>query len=151
MSGGQAIESAASKASDPTKFVFEPILTKRRDCQFSFGGISNRSFRYLDTEKIFNVADSTTIPDIYNFCAALQMTLVKHICLRTQRAMEFINNMNLISIENRTLVCLQLYSLISDFSIFCIFIVFNIGNIRRSGLQSFLGKGFRNCLLGKRI
>ncbi|XP_039314059.1 probable tRNA N6-adenosine threonylcarbamoyltransferase, mitochondrial isoform X2 [Solenopsis invicta] len=105
MSGGQAIESAASKASDPTKFIFEPILTRRRDCQFSFAGISNKSFRYIDEqEKNFNVADSMIIPDIYNFCAALQLSLAKHICLRTQRAMEFIINMNLISQEKRTLV-----------------------------------------------
>jgi len=106
MSGGQAIESAASKASDPTKFVFDPILTKKRDCQFSFAGLSNRSFRYIDKqEKNVDVADSMTILDVYNFCAAVQMSLAKHICLRTQRAMEFINNMNLISQEKRTLVC----------------------------------------------
>ncbi|XP_071579471.1 tRNA N6-adenosine threonylcarbamoyltransferase, mitochondrial isoform X1 [Temnothorax nylanderi] len=105
MSGGQAIESAASKASDPTKFVFEPVLTRKRDCQFSFAGIANKSFRYVDKEeKNFDVADSTAIPDVYNFCAALQMSLTKHICLRTQRAMELINNANLISQEKRTLV-----------------------------------------------
>ncbi|XP_012536377.1 probable tRNA N6-adenosine threonylcarbamoyltransferase, mitochondrial [Monomorium pharaonis] len=104
ISGGQAIESAASKASDPTKFVFEPILTRKRDCQFSFAGISNTCFKYIDEqEKKFNISDST-ISDLYNLCAALQLSLAKHICLRTQRAMEFINNMNLISQEKRTLV-----------------------------------------------
>lgn len=117
MSGGQAIESAASKASDPTKFVFEPVLTRNRDCQFSFSGIANKSFSHIDKEKNVDV-DSTTIPDIYNFCAALQMSVAKHICLRTQRAMEFINNMNLISQEKRTLVCLRLYLLIFDFPCF---------------------------------
>lgn len=109
MSGGQAIESAASKASDPTKFVFDPVLTTKRDCQFSFAGIVNRSFRHIDKEKNFDAADSMAIPDIYNFCAALQMSFAKHICLRTQRAMEFIKNMNLISQEKQTLVCLRLY------------------------------------------
>lgn len=105
MSGGQAIESAASKASDPTKFIFDSVLTRKRDCQFSFAGISNRSFRHIDKqEKMFDVADNTKIPDVYNFCAALQLSFAKHICLRTQRAMEFINNMNLISQEKRTLV-----------------------------------------------
>lgn len=111
MSGGQAIESAASKASDPSKFVFEPVLTQRRNCQFSFAGILNKSFRYIDKNNNFNVADNSTIPEVYNFCAALQMSLVKHICHRTQRAMEFINNMNLIPQENRILVCLRQYSL----------------------------------------
>ncbi|KAL0112052.1 hypothetical protein PUN28_013345 [Cardiocondyla obscurior] len=104
MSGGQAIESAASKASDPTKYVFQPVLTRRRDCQFSFAGLSNKSFKYIDKDRIFNVADSTAIPDVYNFCAAVQMACTKHICLRTQRAMEFISNMNLISEDKRTLV-----------------------------------------------
>ena len=104
MSGGQAIESAASKASDPTKFFFEPVLTTKRNCQFSFAGIWNKSFKYLDKEENFGV-DSATIPDVYNFCAAIQLVFTKHICLRTQRAMEFINNMNLIPQEQRTLVC----------------------------------------------
>ncbi|KYN10595.1 PREDICTED: probable tRNA N6-adenosine threonylcarbamoyltransferase, mitochondrial [Trachymyrmex cornetzi] len=105
MSGGQAIESAASKAPDPTKFFFEPILTKKRDCQFSFAGIWNRSFKYiLDKEEIFDIANSAAIPNVYNFCAAIQLVFAKHICLRTQRAMEFINNTNLIPQEQRTLV-----------------------------------------------
>lgn len=105
MSGGEAIESAASKASDPTKFVFDPVLTRKRNCQFSFAGISNKGFRYLDKqEENFDIADDTTISDVYNFCAALQMSLTRHICLRTQRAMEFIDNMNLIAQETRTLV-----------------------------------------------
>lgn len=104
MSGGQAIESAASKALDPSKFVFEPTLTKKRNCQFSFAGILNKGFKYIDKENNFDNTDSTAIPNIYNFCAALQMSLIKHICLRTQRAMEYINNTNLISQEKRTLV-----------------------------------------------
>ncbi|KAG5306513.1 OSGP2 protein, partial [Acromyrmex insinuator] len=103
MSGGQAIESAASKASDPTKFFFDPVLTKKRDCQFSFAGIWNRSFKYLNKENV-DVANNAAIPDVYNFCAAIQLVFAKHICLRTQRAMEFINNMNLIPQEQRTLV-----------------------------------------------
>lgn len=119
MSGGQAIESAASKASDPSKFVFEPILTKKRNCQFSFAGILNKGFKHIDKENNFDTVDSMAIPEVYNFCAALQMALIKHICLRTQRAMEYINNTNLISQEKRTLVCLRLCSLlISDFSLF---------------------------------
>ncbi|KAG5346042.1 OSGP2 protein, partial [Acromyrmex charruanus] len=104
MSGGQAIESAASKASDPTKFLFDPVLTKKRDCQFSFAGIWNRSFKYFNKEENVDVANNVAIPDVYNFCAAIQLVFAKHICLRTQRAMEFINNMNLIPQEQRTLV-----------------------------------------------
>jgi len=134
MSGGQAIESAASKASNSTKFVFEPVLTRNRNCQFSFAGIVNRSFSHIDKEKNLDV-DSMKIPDIYNFCAALQMSVAKHICLRTQRAMEFINNMNLISQEKRTLVCLRLYLLHLLLSDFVLHTCLNVGNIRWSSLQ----------------
>ncbi|KAL6432924.1 hypothetical protein ACFW04_006338 [Cataglyphis niger] len=105
MSGGQAIERAASKATDPTKFVFEPVMPGKRNCQFTFSGILNRSLKYISKqEKEHDIDGSTVIPDVYNLCAALQISAVKHICLRTQRAMEFINNLNLISKEKRTLV-----------------------------------------------
>lgn len=108
MSGGQAIESAASKATDPTKFTFEPVLARKRNCQFSFSGMSNKCLKYISRqEKEFEIEGSTIIPDAYNLCAALQMCAVRHICLRTQRAMEFINNINLISQEKRTLVCIN--------------------------------------------
>lgn len=105
MSGGQAIEIAASKATDPKKFVFEPVMTGKRNCQFTFAGISNRTLKYIfQQEKEFKIDGNAIIPDVYNLCAALQISAVKHICLRTQRAMEFINNLNLISQEKRTLV-----------------------------------------------
>lgn len=122
MSGGQAIEIAASKATDPKKFIFEPVMTSKRNCQFTFAGILNRTRRYIcKQEKEFEIDGSTIIPDVYNLCAALQISAVKHICLRTQRAMEFINNLNLISQEKRTLVCwVRLFTLI--FYSFYIFI-----------------------------
>lgn len=106
MSGGQAIENAASKATDPTKFAFDPILTHRRNCQFSFSGMSNKCLKHISRqEKEFEIEGSAVIPDVYDLCAALQMCAIRHICLRSQRAMEFINNTNLISQEKRTLVC----------------------------------------------
>ncbi|EFN64479.1 Probable O-sialoglycoprotein endopeptidase 2 [Camponotus floridanus] len=105
MSGGQAIEIAASKATNATKFAFEPIITHKRNCQFSFSGMLNKCLYYISKqEKEFEIDGSTVIPDAYNLCAAVQMCTVKHICHRTQRAMEFISNLNLISQEKRTLV-----------------------------------------------
>nr|XP_012223346.1 PREDICTED: probable tRNA N6-adenosine threonylcarbamoyltransferase, mitochondrial isoform X2 [Linepithema humile] len=105
MSGGQAIENAARKATNPTKFTYEAILTRRRDCQFSFAGLRSKSLKYINKqEKELNIDGSTIIPDVYNLCAAVQTCLVKHICLRTQRAIEFIDKLNLISREKRTLV-----------------------------------------------
>lgn len=105
MNGGQAIENAAKKATNLTKFPYEAILTKRRDCQFSFAGLWGKSLSYInEQERELNIDGSTIIPDVYNLCAALQTCLVKHICLRTQRAMEFIDKLNLMSREKRTLV-----------------------------------------------
>lgn len=111
MNGGQAIESAARKATDPSKFFFDSILTKYRNCQFSFAGILNNSLKYIaEQERKLGADVDTVIPDVYDFCAALQMSIAKHICLRTQRAMEFINNKDLISQDKRTLVRFAIYS-----------------------------------------
>lgn len=105
MNGGQAIENAARKATDPSKFTCEAILTRKRDCQFSFAGLHNKSLKHINKqERELNIDGSMIIPDVYNLCAALQTCLVKHICLRTQRAIEFIDKLNLISHEKRTLV-----------------------------------------------
>lgn len=112
MSGGQAIENAARKASDPNKFFFDTVLTRYRNCQFTFAGISNKCLSHITRqEKKFNIDADTIIPDVYDLCAALQIAIVKHICLRTQRAMEFISNLNLIQKDKRTLVCLNLYTI----------------------------------------
>ncbi|XP_011331126.1 probable tRNA N6-adenosine threonylcarbamoyltransferase, mitochondrial isoform X2 [Ooceraea biroi] len=105
MSGGQAVENAASKATDPNRFFFEPILTKKRNCQFSFAGLLSTASMYINKEeKEFNIEGGALIPNAYDLCAAVQVVLIKHICLRTQRAMEFINSTNLMSQEKRTLV-----------------------------------------------
>lgn len=56
-------------------------------------------------EKKHNIIGDAVIPDAYNLCAAFQLATVKHICQRTQRAMEFINEMSLFPENKRTLVC----------------------------------------------
>ncbi|XP_032666893.1 probable tRNA N6-adenosine threonylcarbamoyltransferase, mitochondrial isoform X2 [Odontomachus brunneus] len=105
MSGGQAIENAATKATDPKKFEFSSYLTRKRDCQFSFGAIWSTALEYItNQEKELQIDASKIIPDAYNLCASLQWCIARHICLRTQRAMQFIDEMNLIPQEKRTLV-----------------------------------------------
>jgi N6-L-threonylcarbamoyladenine synthase len=107
MSGGQAIENAAKKATDSKKFFYEPILTQQRNCQFTFSGLCSTTISYINRqEKEFNIDGNALIPDVYNICAAVQLAFIKHMCLRTQRAMEFIDNTNVISQERRTLVSL---------------------------------------------
>lgn len=115
MSGGQAIESAASRATDPKQFDFPPFVTRKRDCQLSFAGILTTARVYIAKhEKETEVEANRIIPDVYNLCASLQWAIAKHVCLRTQRAMEYIDQMNLIPQEKRTLVRKSPLSLISN-------------------------------------
>lgn len=105
MSGGQALEAAASKATDPTKFVFQNIMTQQRDCQFSFSGVYNQCMRHINKQEAqFGVDGSAVIPDVYDLCAAVQTVVTKHICHKTQRAMEFISSLDLFPKEKQTLV-----------------------------------------------
>lgn len=111
MSGGQAIESAATRATDPNKLKFPPYLTRNRDCQFSFAGIWTATLQHIvNQEKEFQIDANKIIPDAFNLCSSLQWSVAKQICGRTQRAMKFINEMNLIPQEKRTLVHSSLLS-----------------------------------------
>lgn len=47
LSGGQAIELAASKADNILEFDFRSPLSKYRDCNFSFAGLKNTVFRHI--------------------------------------------------------------------------------------------------------
>ncbi|XP_017754596.1 PREDICTED: probable tRNA N6-adenosine threonylcarbamoyltransferase, mitochondrial, partial [Eufriesea mexicana] len=103
--GGLALETAASKASDINQFSFPLIMTKVRNCNFSFAGLLSESVRCIEAEeKKHDIIADMVIPDVYNFCAAIQLTAVKHICQRTQRAMKFIDDMSLLPTDRQTLV-----------------------------------------------
>ncbi|XP_014479015.1 PREDICTED: probable tRNA N6-adenosine threonylcarbamoyltransferase, mitochondrial isoform X2 [Dinoponera quadriceps] len=105
MCGGQAIESAASKATDPKKFELPSFMARRRNCQFSFAGMWSTVNQYIaNQEKELQIDANKVIPDAYNLCASLQWSMAKQICSRTQRAMAFIDKKNLIPQEKRTLV-----------------------------------------------
>lgn len=101
MSGGQAIEFAAGLCKNPTdKYKFPAMMTQYRDCQFSFSGIKNTAKRYLTAEeKALKLKVDEIIPDYPDFCANLQGAIARHICMRTQRAMEFCEGKGLINGE----------------------------------------------------
>ncbi|XP_024943682.1 probable tRNA N6-adenosine threonylcarbamoyltransferase, mitochondrial isoform X2 [Cephus cinctus] len=102
---GAALEIAATRATDPEQFYFPPSLCQYRNCNFSFAGIKSRAIYHLiKEEKRHNIVGDSIIPDIYNLCAAFQMAISRHICNRTQRAMEYIQMKNLLPMENKTLV-----------------------------------------------
>lgn len=105
LNGGSAIETAASRATNVDQFLFTPIMTKYRDCNFSFAGILSRCLLHIELEeKKHNIIGDMIIPDVYNLCAGLQLSVAIHICQRTQRAMEFIHELSLIPKDKRTLV-----------------------------------------------
>ncbi|KAF7390044.1 hypothetical protein HZH68_011901 [Vespula germanica] len=105
MNGGQAIEAAAYKASNIDQFIFNDSMKSYRDCQFSFSGILSTCMKHIvEQEKKHNIAADKIIPDVYNLCASFQFAITKHLCHKTQRAIEFLDQINLIPEDKRTLV-----------------------------------------------
>ncbi|XP_044751177.1 probable tRNA N6-adenosine threonylcarbamoyltransferase, mitochondrial isoform X2 [Coccinella septempunctata] len=105
LSGGRAVELAASKADNSTQFNYVIPLLHHKNCNFSFSGLHNQISRMIEKEeKIYGVAPDEVIPTVYNMCAGFLLTITRHICHRVQRAMEFIQIKNLIPPERRVLV-----------------------------------------------
>lgn len=90
-SGGQAIEEAAGMCENPTDKYYFPLMMKfYRDCQFSFAGMKNVAFRHIARqEKVLNLDADEVLPDYPDFCANVLGATARHICHRTQRAIEF--------------------------------------------------------------
>ncbi|XP_012261200.2 tRNA N6-adenosine threonylcarbamoyltransferase, mitochondrial [Athalia rosae] len=105
LSGGAALEKAASKGTDPNRFQFMIPMTRLQDCNFSVSGIKTAAIQHTKRqERLHEIEGDQLIPDLYDFCAGVQLVLTRHLCHRTQRAMEFIDRKNLIPEGNRTLV-----------------------------------------------
>lgn len=105
MCGGEAIQTAASKARNPKQFEFPLILAREKNCNFSFSGIRDSVTRKLIIkEEAHNIIGDGIIPEINDLCAAFQMAIAKHLVHRTQRAAEFCEIKELIPDKNKTLV-----------------------------------------------
>ncbi|XP_012270532.2 probable tRNA N6-adenosine threonylcarbamoyltransferase, mitochondrial [Orussus abietinus] len=105
MCGGAAIELAANQATDMEQFQFPLTLMHQKDCNFSYTGLLNTIYLYInEQEKEHNIQGDMIIPDVYNLCAGIQFTIARHLCHRTQRAMEFFNSSHMVPEGNRTLV-----------------------------------------------
>lgn len=97
LSGGQAIEMAASRATDFLQFNFPLTMMRHRTCNFSFSGLKNVIKRHIELQEAQNkVKGSNVIPNIENLCAGFLMAITRQLCARTQRAMEFLAMRNLI-------------------------------------------------------
>uniref|UniRef100_A0A336MN16 N(6)-L-threonylcarbamoyladenine synthase n=1 Tax=Culicoides sonorensis TaxID=179676 RepID=A0A336MN16_CULSO len=96
LSGGEAIELAASRADKSKEYQFPLPLAKQRDCQFSFSGLKNTANRYIHREEVDNDIPSDGImPGYQNFSLSFLKGVVRHICHRTQRAIEFTERIKL--------------------------------------------------------
>lgn len=80
MSGGRAIEVAASQSEDPTKFDFPLPLARYRDCQFSFAGLKNNAQRLISKlEQENGMFQKIKHKDHINFMKHLQ----KHVRMKS--------------------------------------------------------------------
>ncbi|XP_061389284.1 probable tRNA N6-adenosine threonylcarbamoyltransferase, mitochondrial [Musca vetustissima] len=88
--GGQIVEHAAKLAENPRAFEFPLPLARMRDCNFSFAGIKNNSFRAIKRqERIEGCTPDSVISNYADFCAGLLNAISRHLMNRTQRALEF--------------------------------------------------------------
>ncbi|KAJ8687546.1 hypothetical protein QAD02_023340 [Eretmocerus hayati] len=103
--GGPALELAARKSDNPYQFEFPVALAHYRDCNFSFSGLKTKAVRHIEQqERLYGIQEGTIIPNYANLCAGFLMAVTKHLCLRLQRAMWFIERRELIPEDKRTLV-----------------------------------------------
>lgn len=103
--GGQAIELAASKSTNPFLFKFPLPLADYKDCNFSFNGLKTSVLSKLyKKEKEHNIIADALIPETNDLCAAMLTAISKHLVHRTQRAMMFCQQNNLIPHYKKQLV-----------------------------------------------
>jgi N6-L-threonylcarbamoyladenine synthase len=106
LSGGAALEMAASKSKNPDRYEFPLPIARYRDCQFSFAGLKNNAKRFVDYEEKSLQLSPIDLPPYYeDFCAGFLKACTRHVLHRTQRAIEFCDRKDLFrDVEQRTLV-----------------------------------------------
>ncbi|XP_023297647.2 probable tRNA N6-adenosine threonylcarbamoyltransferase, mitochondrial [Lucilia cuprina] len=103
--GGQIIEDAAKYATNPEAFEFPLPLARMRDCNFSFAGIKNNSFRAIRRQELKEACPPDSVITNYaDFCAGLLNAISRHLMNRTQRALEFCIERNFFGSGSRSLV-----------------------------------------------
>ncbi|XP_022902263.2 tRNA N6-adenosine threonylcarbamoyltransferase, mitochondrial [Onthophagus taurus] len=104
MSGGQAIEVAASKCTDPGRFQLSVPLQHYKDCNFSLAGTKTQVLRAIQREeKQYGVPPDGIIPHAYDLSASFLLIVTRHLCQRVQRGMEYLNRKDMMG-EKKTLV-----------------------------------------------
>lgn len=104
LSGGHAIEMAASKATNPDMFKIALPLADYKDCNFSFNGLKTSTLLHLHRkEKEHQIVADQLIPEANDLCAAMLMGTSRHLLHRTQRAMQFCE-INKLIVDRKQLV-----------------------------------------------
>jgi N6-L-threonylcarbamoyladenine synthase len=93
------------KADNPDQFYFPIPLVHYRNCDFSFSCLISSTIKHIEKEeKTHNVTLDEIIPSVNNLCAGLIIAMIKHLCLRIERAMHFVEVEELIHENNKILV-----------------------------------------------
>jgi len=94
VSGGRAIQivGAEGGGGDPTAFPFNIPLTHKRNCNFTFSGMHTQMLEKIEEiEKELKLSHDEFIPGLPHFCASVEYTIAKHLCMRLQRGIEYAN------------------------------------------------------------
>ena len=91
-SGGAAIERLA-RGADVTAFASPSLhapINNRRDCNFSFSGVTSRYLRLIAAEEArHGVRGGNVLPNVADVCASLQYSMALHVTNKLNRALVF--------------------------------------------------------------
>ncbi|XP_047020395.1 probable tRNA N6-adenosine threonylcarbamoyltransferase, mitochondrial [Helicoverpa zea] len=105
LSGGQAVEAAAAKATNPHMFKLPLPLSEYKDCNFSLNGLKTSVLYHLHRKEVeHKIVAHELIPEVNDLCAAMLMATTRHLVHRTRRAMVFCTENNLIPENCKQLV-----------------------------------------------
>lgn len=88
--GGKAIEMAAYKATNSSRYHFNAPLFDQRNCSFSFDGLRGAGIQIIEeTRNRLKIPPDEMIPYFEDFCASFLKIITKHLLQRTQRAIQY--------------------------------------------------------------
>lgn len=104
LSGGHAVEVMAQKATNPLEFSMEPFSFDVT-CDFYFSGMVTKIRNIIAQEELkYGTTADGVIESASNLCAAMQLSITKHLCRRVERAILFLRRRNMIPSNNSSLV-----------------------------------------------
>lgn len=103
-SAGYSVEDCA-KSGNSTAFVFSIPALHHANCNFYFSGLMSSVMKIIsEEEEKYGIVGDLVLPNADDICASFQYTATKHLAMRLQRAMEFIELNELLPSTNLQLV-----------------------------------------------